>query len=96
VLDITREALLSLTEAARLRPPVRAGRPTHPSTVFRWIARGVRGHRLEAVRLGGSWFTSREALQRFAQNLSTSDGGTTSPAHGSAADAAAELDRIGL
>lgn len=69
MIDISRESLLSLREAARLRPLGRSGRPTHVSSVYRWISRGIRGIRLEAIRLGGMTLTSREALQRFAERL---------------------------
>jgi hypothetical protein len=58
-------------------PPVRLeqiARETnhHFSTVFRWVLRGVRGPdgrmvKLQALRLGGKYITSREALQRFAE-----------------------------
>ena len=69
--DLTQEQLLSLAQAARLFPPARLGRPVSPSTVWRWIRRGVRIEgggvvRLEAVRLSGRWLTSREAIGRFA------------------------------
>jgi hypothetical protein len=42
--------------------------------VLRWILKGAKAPdgsrvRLEAVRLGGRWFTSREAIQRFAAAL---------------------------
>lgn len=42
----------------------------HRCTVHKWITMGLRQPsgeiiRLEAVRLGGSWFTSRAALSRF-------------------------------
>ena len=50
-------------------PPGRGGRPIHPGTVLRWIRRGVRGLRLEAVRLGGRWLTSEEAVERFLCHL---------------------------
>ena len=73
MIDISTEQLLTLPQAARVRPHGRLGRPTHPSTVYRWISRGARGVagvvKLEGVRLGGSWYTSREALQRFAEAL---------------------------
>ena len=81
MIDISTEQLLTLPQAARVRPHGRLGRPTHPSTVYRWISRGVRGAagvvQLEGVRLGGSWYTSREALQRFADRL-TERAATTS------------------
>ena len=70
MIDLEREHLISLAQAAKLRPAGRQGRPTHVSTVYRWISRGVRGHRLEAIRLGGAWYTSVSALQRFANLLS--------------------------
>jgi hypothetical protein len=77
MIDINTEHLLTLAQAARLRPAGRQGRPTHPSTVYRWISRGLRGHRLESIRLGGTLYTSREALQRFAEQLTLEQGGTT-------------------
>src|SRR5262245_56351012 len=61
---------LSLSQAARRFPPFRENKPVAPSTVFRWIASGVRlpdgsRVRLEAVRLGGRWLTSSPAIERF-------------------------------
>src|SRR5437867_12449235 len=52
----------------------RGGRPIHESTILRWILRGLPGPdgervRLEGLRIGGHWITSREALQRFAEAL---------------------------
>jgi Protein of unknown function (DUF1580) len=74
VLDITREPPFTLAAAARLVPPARGGECTHFSTILRWILKGAKAPdgsrvRLEAIRLGGRWFTSREALQRFAEKL---------------------------
>ncbi len=70
------EKLLSLSAlAARL--PGHRGKPTvNPSTIFRWITRGVRTPdgevvRLEAVRLGTSWRTSLEAITRFSAKLTS-------------------------
>jgi hypothetical protein len=58
--------------------------------------------RLEAIRMGGRWLTSREALQRFA-NAQTQLQDVLpelprSPAHRQRANqrAAAELDGLGL
>jgi len=59
-IDITTEALLSLSEAAKTLP----GRP-HASSIFRWLTRGVRGVRLESTLVGGRRYTSQEALVRF-------------------------------
>jgi hypothetical protein len=72
--DLTSEHVISLTEATRRLPPGRKGRGPHLSTLIRWIVDGARGPagvivRLEALRLGGRWVTSDEALQRFAERL---------------------------
>jgi hypothetical protein len=87
MLDITAESTISLTQAARLLPPGRRGRPASLSCLLRWVLVGARAPsgervRLEAVRLGGRWLTSREALQRFAEALTPPLGDTTaSPPH---------------
>ena len=70
-IELRNETLLTLNQAARLLPPSRCGRPVHLSCIFRWVRDGVRlldgsRVRLEAIRLGGRWLTSVEALERFA------------------------------
>ena len=37
----------------------------HVSTVWRWVLRGVKGHRLESFLVGGRRYTTREAVGRF-------------------------------
>jgi hypothetical protein len=72
--DLTTETPLPLNEAVKFIPPARNGKATHFGTVLRWILSGCkdpdgRTVRLEALRLGGRWMTSREAIQRFAEAL---------------------------
>lgn len=72
--DTTLETPIPLAEAAKLIPPARQGKRTHLSTLLRWILRGSRNPageivRLQGIRIGGRWMTSREALQRFAEAL---------------------------
>jgi hypothetical protein len=74
VIDLTLETPVPLAAAAKLVPPARTGKKTHLSTLLRWISRGCRGPagalvRLEGIRIGNRWHTSREALQRFAEAL---------------------------
>jgi hypothetical protein len=74
MLDLTTETPLSLAAATGLIPPGRGGERTHLSTLLRWILHGSKGPdgetvRLEAVRLGSRWVTSREAIQRFSERL---------------------------
>jgi hypothetical protein len=74
MIDIATEELLSLAQAARRLP----GRP-HISTLHRWANPGVKGVRLETVRLGGRRFTSVEALQRFTERLNAGSEGSAEP-----------------
>jgi hypothetical protein len=108
VIDLTTEIPLPLAAAAKLVPPARSGKRTHLSTLVRWITRGAPGPdgqlvRLDAVRLGSRWVTSRQALQRFAEALTprlddTKGSLPRSPRQRQqAADRAAkELEKIGI
>lgn len=58
------ETVIGMTEAARALPCV-DGTRLHPTCVWRWARRGVRGVKLETARIGGRVVTSREALGRF-------------------------------
>lgn len=49
------------------------GKRLHISAVYRWTLRGVKGIRLETVKIGGTTYTSREAIQRFSERLSGAD-----------------------
>ena len=71
MIDLANEPLLNLSQAAAILPTGRRGKKVHLSTIFRWILTGVnsptgRVH-LEAIRVGGRWLTSMEALQSFAE-----------------------------
>ena len=64
------EDILSLSQAQRELQNL-IGTRTDKITLIRWIKKGVRGAKLEAVRLGGrSIFTSAQALTRFIQATS--------------------------
>jgi hypothetical protein len=74
MIDLLAENTLSLNAAAKKLPAGRRGRPVTLSCLIRWITDGAKGPtgeriRLEAIRLGGRWITSTEALQRFAAAL---------------------------
>jgi hypothetical protein len=106
--EITTERPIPLREAVKVVPPARGGKKTHLSTLLRWILRGAKGPsgemvRLEAVRLGGRWMTSRDALQRFAERLTPRlDGHALSTPRSpekrrrASEKAAAELERMGI
>ena len=69
-MDVTNETLIAIRDVPRYLPTRSNGKRLHISAVYRWIQRGVRGVILESVRIGGSTYTSREGLQRFAECLS--------------------------
>jgi hypothetical protein len=106
MLDLTTEQPLPLKDLCRLVPPGRGGKRTHISTLLRWILQGARGPagelvRLEAIRLGNRWMTSREALQRFAEALTPRADATPPPRTPTARRRAAEragqeLERLGI
>ena len=59
--------LVPLTQAVKFIP----GRP-HVSTIWRWATQGVGNPpiRLETSMVGGRRFTSRQAVERFVEQLS--------------------------
>lgn len=77
--DILKEEIISIHEAAALFPGRQPGKALNFSTIWRWILKGVRAAdgqliRLEGVRLGARWVTSREAISRFAARLTPPTG----------------------
>jgi hypothetical protein len=67
--DLLTEEVLSLAEAARRLPRLRRGRPTSPTTLWRWSRDGVSTPagpiRLEVYSYAGQTVTTWEAVQRF-------------------------------
>jgi hypothetical protein len=72
-INVSSEQLLTLSQLAKRLPRRRRDRPIHASTIHRWRHPGVRGVRLECIRIGGAWHTSVQAFQRFCDRLSMPD-----------------------
>ena len=70
MIDLSTEKLIRVQDVPRLLPPRHTGKPVHVSAIYRWIQRGVQGVRLEYIKIGGTTYTSEEALQRFADRRS--------------------------
>lgn len=75
---------VSLSAAGQLFPAHRGAGRTSPSTMFRRVAKGAKAAdgrvvKLEAVRVGGQWLTSRAALARFVAQLSVIPDSSTAP-----------------
>lgn len=88
------EPPIKLAEAAGTLPGRRPGKHIHPSAIHRWTTSGLRGVKLESLKIGGVTHTSRAALQRFFERLSSDM--VTDGASPSAADVDAELDDLGV
>ena len=71
MIDIKSENLLTVRQAARRIPGRRRGKSIHITAVYRWIQGGVHGVHLAAAQIGGTTYTSVEALQRFSEALTT-------------------------
>ena len=103
-----RRLVVTVAGAARLFGDFQEDTPLHPSTLVRWITRGVkladgRRVRLEAARVGAKFVTSKEAVLRFvaaqteAGNPTGADAPRTPAARTRASEkAAAELEAIGI
>lgn len=81
MIDIQAEQVFALSEGPnRLEVERRGGKRIHRATFFRWARNGIRGVRLETIRVGGSLCTSAEALARFFARLSDESPGQGTPA----------------
>ncbi len=71
MIDLAVETLLTLDQAGeRLL--------VSTATIYRWIAQGSKGVRLEAAKVEGRWRTSAEAIQRFSDRLTPNHESTPS------------------
>jgi len=64
--------VITLAKAARLLPRI-GGKKIAVSTIWRWCRNGLRGERLEYVRVGRKICSSPEALRRFSARLAELD-----------------------
>jgi hypothetical protein len=103
-IDLT-EPLIPLTQVSRLPfiPRRRKGKKLNVATVFRWASTGIRGVKLEVVRVGGTLCTSRAALLEFFRALTQANSDaaasvTRTPKQRQHANerAAHELKKIGI
>jgi hypothetical protein len=108
MLDLTAERLIPLADGAKIVPPARSGKRTHFSTLLRWVLKGAKAPdgtlvKLEALRVGGRWMTSPQAIQHFALALTPRLDGNDRPTPRTPGQrrrdderAATELERKGI
>lgn len=71
---VFRQSLVRLSQVPKLLPPNPvSGKKLHIATVYRWVQRGRNGRKLETVKIGGTQYTSFEAIRRFAVATQQSD-----------------------
>lgn len=86
-IDLDNETICTLSEAA-------AGLDLHVSTLHRWRLRGIKGIRLETCRIGGRRVTSREAVQRFNEQVTAVADGASVPRTESSVAREKRLQRV--
>ena len=69
MIDLANENLIPLNEVPKLLPRRKSGKTLHISAIYRWRQKGIKGIRLETAILGGTTYTSKEALIRFSERL---------------------------
>lgn len=74
-IDPKTETLISFSELAASLPSRRQNRPVHIATIHRWRSPGLKGFRLDAIRVGGAWCTTWEAFSRFCGQLTAHETG---------------------
>lgn len=96
--------MIHINEVAR-RFPQPSGKPRSTATVIRWHLSGVRSRgrivKLGATRVGGAYYTTEEAIQRFIDTLNGPDVQTavapdSGSDQGNQSAVAASLDAEGL
>ncbi len=106
--NILSENLITLQQAACRVPSSRGRKSVSFSCVLRWIKKGIPGPdgdrvRFEAIRMGGKWLTTVEALERWSMRLTPRLDGAPIPTprtlnqrERAAAKAVARLEKIGI
>jgi hypothetical protein len=78
-IDLLSENPRPLSQEARDLPRLRGGKSVSPSTIWRWSRFGIRGVKLETIKIGGTTCTSAAALRRFFARLSGEPATQTPP-----------------
>lgn len=72
----------------------RLGRTISPATLHRWLRKGCRGVRLEAVQVCGVWHTTPEAFARFINGQTAAALGDDAPTAAPAPRTSEKLERL--
>lgn len=70
-IDVANDDLIALDSVAK-RFPNAKGKPRSLKSIIRWVLSGVKGIKggepvkLDAKRVGGTWYTTEDAIRRFS------------------------------
>jgi hypothetical protein len=96
-MTVNPDEYLPASEGVKLVPQPRPGKSIAVHTFIRWCRKGLKASdgtivKLEHLKIGGSIYTTREAISRFIARLNSN---TERPEPGAGyAAAAAKLDRV--
>ncbi len=94
--DLASEPLVDLNYARRHLIPQKNGKPVSPSTMQRWVSKGVDGVRLAVVYVGRKPHTSEAAIQRFYNEMTAKRAAALAEAEAVIAASEIELINAGL
>jgi hypothetical protein len=83
-IDAATDDLISINEVCK-KFPGKSGKPRALNTVIRWIVVGsISRHgsapvKLAALRVGGNWYTTHEAIREFSNSLTAQAGVIPAP-----------------
>jgi hypothetical protein len=81
MIDSELGSYFAISEVPNRIPKTSRGRRVSIATVVRWSTKGLKGIKLETIRIGGTRCTCDDALRRFFERISQSQSGRTpSPA----------------
>lgn len=74
----------------------KSGKRLHVSTPHRWSSRGVGGHKLATIKIGGTRYTTIEELKRFLNAISGSRQAASETAHLRDSDLESRANELGV
>lgn len=90
VIDIEHDDTIPVRQLVKER----TGKTISPACLWRWIRKGVRGHRLEAVQVLGVWHTTPEAYAIFVAGQTRAALGDDAPTSAPAPRTAEKTERL--
>ena len=90
VIDAENDVLTAVRTLAKAR----LGKNIAPSTIWRWVRKGSRGCKLEAVQVLGSWHSTPQAFAAFITGQTATVLGDDAPAAMPAPRTAAKTARL--